>query len=122
MIEILAWIGCSLVVLKGVEIFLSSIDDDFIHLRRRAALGIMIISLILAGLFTVMIVRERMKVAPLQEAYEETQKAVIKSFEATSRELETTTAPVSPSASKPEEDVIETMKEASDAINEDAQE
>ena len=115
-------------VLKGVEIFLSSIADDFVHLRRRVALGIMIISVILAGLFTIMIILERMKTADLQEAYEGTQKALIKSFEATSRELESTTAPASPSASgdsaadRTEEDVIQTMKQASDAINEDAQE
>lgn len=94
MLEIIAWLGCVMLVLKGAEIYLSSMLEEYPELRRRIALIVLIVAVILAGVFAIMIVREAARIGPLQAAYEGTQRAVVKSFEDTARALEGASAPV----------------------------
>lgn len=96
MLEIIAWLGCALLVLKGAEIFLSSIGDE--DVRRGGSLIAMAVAVILAGVFAYFIATHEPETTPLIESYKDVQDSVQKSFESISKELEATTKPAEPTA------------------------
>ncbi len=100
--------------------------DEFPELRRRISLIVLVVSVLLAIVFAIMIVREAARVSPLIEAFQELQGATVKSFEATSRALDSATAPVeSPSngadeAAAAADAVTKAMGETGKAMAEDS--
>ena len=116
MLEIIAWIGCVMLVLKGADIYLGSLLDEYPDLRRLASLFVLVISVILAGVFAIMIVRQEGHATALETAYQGMQDATVKSFEETSRALETTTAPArAPTKNAAGVDAVTTAADAAGA-------
>lgn len=118
MLEIIAWLGCAFLVLKGAEIFLSSISDE--DVRRGGSLIAMAVAVILAGVFAYLIVTHVPETTPLIESYKDVQDSVQKSFESISKDLEATTAPAAPAAPSPTDEVIEGIR-SGDAMGDAAE-
>jgi hypothetical protein len=115
-----------MLVLKGADTYLSSMLGEYPELRRRVSLVVLVISVILAGVFGIMIVREAASVSRLEAAYQAVQGATVKSFEATSRALESAAAPVERTTNGPDEaaaaanEVTKAMGETGKAMAEDS--
>jgi predicted PurR-regulated permease PerM len=105
MLEIIAWLGCAFLVLKGAEIYLSSVGDE--DVRRGGSLIVMAIAVMLAGVFAYLIATHVPETTPLIESYKDVQDSVQKSFESISKDLETSTQPAQPS---PTDEVIEGIR------------
>jgi phage-related minor tail protein len=114
MLEIIAWLGCAFLVLKGAEIFLSSLDDEFSHVRRISSLVIMVASVILAGLFAFQTMQEASKTSDIEESYKDVQDSVKKSFDSVSKELDATTNPVEPTPNEAVSDSFDDVGRAMD--------